>query len=303
MLVAVIAMAASTTAFMTRPRQQVILAHPDALAVAEAGHYLGVAEANEIASYSPISEFADATGINPNIVLYYSAWEDPFQTRLANAARAHGAVPFVQINPGQVSMAAIAAGGYDVYLRSYADQVRAYGYPVIVGFAPEMNGPWYPWGWHHTKPAVWIAAWRHLVTVFRGQGVSNVIWLWTISATNLQSGPIRNWWPGGRYVTWVGIDGYYFRPADTFSSIFGGTLNHVRSITGDRVLISETAVGPVAGPAKIGNLFAGVEKDRLLGLVWFDQTQHMGIYHQNWRLEGRPGALAAFRRAAASYEK
>ena len=37
--------------------------------------------------------------------------------------------------------------------------------------------------------------------------------------------PIKAWWPGTNYVTWVGIDGYYLKPSDTFSSVFGGALD------------------------------------------------------------------------------
>ena len=36
-------------------------------------------------------------------------------------------------------------------------------------------------------------------------------------------------------------------------------------------------------------------------MVWFDEAQHAGIYHQNWRLENDPSALAAFSAAAAKY--
>ena len=32
------------------------------------------------------------------------------------------------------------------------------------------------------------------------------------------TGPIALWWPGKRYVTWVGIDGYYYLPSETFFS-------------------------------------------------------------------------------------
>ena len=35
--------------------------------------------------------------------------------------RTHGMIPFVQIDPTDASIAAIAAGTYDDYLRSYAD--------------------------------------------------------------------------------------------------------------------------------------------------------------------------------------
>jgi len=62
----------------------------------------------------------------------------------------------------------------DGYLRSYARHVRAFRYPVIIGFGHEMNGFWYPWGFGHVRPRTWIAAWRHVVTVFRRQGADNV---------------------------------------------------------------------------------------------------------------------------------
>jgi len=266
-------------------------------------HYLGVAEANEIASYRPVSEFAAAIGRQPNLVLYYSAWEDPFYVQLANAARAHGAAPFVQINPGREPMSAIAAGEEDRYLRWYAGQVRRYGHPVIIGFAPEMNAKWNPWGWHHTKPSVWIAAWRHLVTVFRQAGADNVTWLWTINAdVHGVTGPIQDWWPGANYVTWVGIDGYYYYASSTFETVFGATINQVRALTGKPVLISETGIGQVAGQAgKIADLFEGAEAARVVGFVWFDQDQDAGVYHQDWRLEGHRAALQAFRQALGSY--
>jgi hypothetical protein len=48
-------------------------------------------------------------------------------------------------------------------------------------------------------------------------------------------------------------------------------------------------------------LIAGVRPARLVGMVWFDRAQHQGIYHQEWRLEDDPAALAAFRAAARAY--
>ena len=73
----------------------------------------------------------------------------------------------MQINPKDVSLAAIASGHYDSYLRSYAEAVRSYRGPVILSFGHEMNGSWYSWGYRHTSPAVFVAAWRHIVTLFR----------------------------------------------------------------------------------------------------------------------------------------
>jgi len=159
-----------------------------------------------------------------------------------------------------------------------------------------MNGPWYPWGYGHVPASTFVAAWRHIVSLFRGQGADNVTWLWTVNQDRSGTGPVASWWPGADYVTWVGIDGYYFRPSDTFAGVFGRTIDQVRAFTDKPVLLSETAVGPDAGQfAKIGDLFAGMHKYKTLGLVWFDKTQDEGIYHQDWRIEDSQSAEAALR--------
>jgi len=271
--------------------------------VATPDHYLGVAEANEIASYRPVSEFAATIGRQPNMVLYYTALGTPFYVRLAREASEHGAVTFVQMNPGRTSLSVVAAGRDDGYLRSFADSVRSFGGPVVIGFAPEMNASWDSWGWHHTKPAVWIAAWRHVVTLFRQQHARNVTWLWTINAdVPGATGPIQRWWPGSAFVDWVGIDGYYYYSSSTFATVFSPTINAVRALTSKPVLISETAIGQVAGQAaKMADLFAGIRASRVVGFVWFDETQHAGVYHQDWRLEGHSAAIAAFRQALSTY--
>ena len=111
--------------------------------------------------------FTTATGVKPDVVVYYSGWLEPFQAGFAATAANDGAVPLVQMNPTTSSVAAIAAGQYDSYLSAYAKAVRAYHHPVILSFGHEMNGYWYSWGYTHTSPAVFVAAWRHIVTLFR----------------------------------------------------------------------------------------------------------------------------------------
>jgi hypothetical protein len=269
-----------------------------------AGGYLGVAETGETTSYQPLDHFADAVGRQPDIVLYYSSWKESFKSGFASQVHAHRATPFVQIDPGQTSLATIASGRDDAFVRSYADQVRAYGHPVIIGFAAEMNGDWYPWGYRHTPARIFVAAWRHLVTVFRQQGAGNVIWLWTVDLTEVGTGPIQDWWPGASYVTWVGIDGYYYERNYTFENAFLPTIAEVRIFTRKPILLSETGVGQVAGQAvKIPDLFAGVRASHLLGFVWFDKAQADGLYHQDWRLEDNPAGLAAFREALKTYKE
>jgi hypothetical protein len=273
---------------------------PRSLASAPAS-YLGVYENGPPAAYQPVANFTEAVGRQPNLVGYYSGWGEPFKDSFAETVHQHGAATILQMDPTWASVSSIAAGDYDSYLRSFADSVRIFGYPVVIGFGHEMNAYWYPWAYGQAAPSKFVAAWRHIVTLFRAQGADNVTWLWTIQADEAGTGPIASWWPGAQYVTWIGVDGYYYRPSDTFFSIFGETIAQVRMFTAKPVLVSETAAGPdVDQPAKISNLFAGMSRYGTLGLVWFDIPQNNGIYHQDWHIENSRAAQAAFSRGASA---
>ena len=257
--------------------------------------YIGLYSDEDPSSYAGVNAFTKATGVNPDIVSYYSGWLEPFQVSFAKIAAEAGAIPLVQIDPTGISLAAIASGQYDSYINSYADAVRAYRYPVILGFGHEMNGYWYTWGNEHTAPSVFVMAWRHIVTLFRQRGARNVTWLWTVNVIHKRAhvpSPLA-WWPGSSYVTWVGIDGYYNNSSSTFATLFGPTIAVVRSQTSDPILIAETAVSPSADqPAKVADLFSGIRLYGLLGFVWFDS-----VHVFDWRLTGS-AAIDAFRRGA-----
>jgi mannan endo-1,4-beta-mannosidase len=264
--------------------------------------YLGLFEPGATTSYAGVSRFAHAVGRQPNLVSYYSGWGESFKADFAVSATKHGAVPLVQIDPVNVSLGKIATGGYDAYLRTYANAVRSFRYPVVIGFGHEMNAWWYSWGYRHASPASFVAAWRHIVTLFRAQGAWNVTWLWTINVIGAQqSSRVRApgpWWPGSSYVTWVGIDGYYYQPSWTFAPLFGPTIKSIRALTHDPILVSETAAGTADGqPAKITDLFAGIRAYGLLGFVWFNVDKE-----QNWQVTG-PAAIDAFRRGVRTYRR
>jgi hypothetical protein len=297
MIVAIIMAAAAVAGVAARLAGSSVSAPPAAHAMLspKPAAYLGVFEPGAPPGYGPVQAFAQAAARQPNILGYYSGWAQRFDTPFARTLHQHDVIPFVQIDPTAASVPAIANGTYDEYLRSFADSVRGFGHPVIVGFAHEMNAPWYPWGYGRLPPSAFIAAWRHMVTLFRDQGADNVTWLWTLQADEPGTGPIASWWPGAQYVTWIGIDGYYYRQSDTFASVFGKTITQLRTFTSKPVLLSETSVGPRAGQfAKIQDLFRGMAAYKTLGLVWFDKAQHGGIFRQDWRIEDSYLAKTSF---------
>jgi hypothetical protein len=98
----------------------------------------------------------------------------------------------------------------------------------------------------------------------------------------------------------VGIDGYYLKPSWQFAPLFGPTIDAVRDLTLDPILIAETGAVPTADqPAKIANLFAGIRQYGLLGFVWFDDTNYKGV---PFAIDS-PAAFAAFRNGASTYTR
>jgi hypothetical protein len=255
-----------------------------------------------VVSQGPVSEFKDITGLTPGIVENHQAFGQPFPSSWAGTLLAHGILPLIQLNPRLVTLGDIAAGRYDSYLKLYAAEVRALGAPIGLSFANKMNASWSPWGYGRVPPAVFVAAWRHIHQVFAAVGARKVIWVWT--AARIQGTPgdprvapgPRPWWPGGAYVTWVGLDIYYVSPKATFQGEFVPTITAVRGFTDDPILLTETAVPDQSGQVRqINDLFAGARASHLLGIIW-NQTGR-----QTWQLDkSRRAAVAAFRRGAAS---
>jgi mannan endo-1,4-beta-mannosidase len=258
--------------------------------------FIGVYMTSLPDSVAPLEAFQAKTGTKLRLAMYYSSWDEPFQETFAAAVARLHIIPLVRMQPTGVSLAEIADGGQDDYLVSYADAVRRYDRPVVLSFGPEMNADWYSWGYRNASPSDFIAAWRHIVAVFRTQRANNVTWLWTVESVPAgEAGAVNPdaWWPGRQYVTWVGMDGYYYRPDETFGTLFGRTVTDIRAVTGDPILVTETGAAPQAGKvAKIANLFAGARASHLLGLVWFDAQGT-----QDWRID-TPATFAAFGRAA-----
>lgn len=259
--------------------------------------WLGVYEPSSPASYSGVEQFGRTAGREPNLALYYSGWYESFRSQFAQDAYDHGAYPVVQMNPEKVTLQSIVAGKSDTYLENFADAVADFGHQVVIGFAHEPDAFWYTWGDEYVSPSVWVAAWQHVVNVFRKQGADNVTWLWTMNVLGSSTVPVADYWPGDSYVTWIGIDGYYMHLSDTYASVFGSTISAIQGFAaGEPILISETAIGPPGTePSQIENMYAGIRTYGNLGLIWFDENKP----DEPYALEGDPGAIKVFRQMTA----
>jgi mannan endo-1,4-beta-mannosidase len=258
-------------------------------------HYVGVV------IYRPwevtLPEFEQQSGTTPTIISYYINFGTP--VNIDHVSDIYGqAFPIIQIDPYHASLEKIADGHFDSYLIQQAHAVASFRCPVAISFGHEMNGDWYPWGDTHVTPAIFIKAWQHIYHIFTTSGAKNVKWVWTVNRDSSYVSSLTKWWPGNKYVNWVGIDGYYRKPGNNFTYVFRHTIQQIRSLTKDPILITETSVtrvGPQA--ANITNLFQGAGKDKVFAVVWFNVKAK-----EDWSLAGRGSSvLAAFKAAANAY--
>ncbi|MEU7558863.1 glycoside hydrolase family 26 protein [Streptomyces eurythermus] len=260
--------------------------------------YYGAAVPGAPISMKNIDAYTAKTGKQPNLIEYYAAWGDGFDATGVRNAWAEGALTLMSWEPFDTSLADIAAGRSDAYIKEYATAVRKLNLPVVMDFADEFNGHWEKWGTHDATPAQYVAAWRHIHQTFVDIGATNVIWAWAPNIVN----PVKNvrlkpYYPGDAYVDWIGLVGYFTIGQDNaFDSVFGPTRDEIRTFTRKPMLLLETAAMPgERRRADVRNLFAGVTADDdMLGFIWFDYKKRA-----DWRLEASPLALTEFKRLAA----
>jgi hypothetical protein len=248
----------------------------------------------------------------------YQDFTEPMYTDKLKAAIRSGRAPVVTWEPfdaGRTSrnsypLRRIAAGAYDGYLREAADQAKAVGAPFLIRFGHEMNGFWYPWGQPRplhpqnvadpgNTPADYVAAYRHVVDVFRARGAANVAWMWSPNVTDANPNvTLRSLYPGDAYVDVIGLSGYEFRATDTFESRYRPTLTELRSIgTGKPVFIAETGVFVSDDrAAQLTEMLEGMAAEpRVAAVMYFNQPDKAIDY----RIDSDTAAQTAFRRVLA----
>ena len=259
-----------------------------------------------------LDAFQARTGRAPVLVHSYKDWErPPFEVAELNAVWQRGSVPLISwepwswTDPGRsFPLRAIAEGRFDSYVRGAARTAAAWGNPIFLRFAHEMNGRWYPWGAVGANtPADYRDAWRHVVDVFYEEGARNVRWVWSPYASTIL--PFRRYFPGDRWVHWAALDGFNWGATrgewQSFSELFRKPYEALIRFTRRPVMIAET--GSVEqGAAKprwisraLGHMLPRL--NRIRAIVWWDDVHNDG---PDFRLDTSSAALDALRSGLAA---
>jgi hypothetical protein len=184
---------------------------------------------------SNVEAFHAQTGVYPAVAgAYFDFTAEPGKLAdFLGAIRAKGCVPSVTWDPKDYGkkddpeairyqktfLALIDAGHFDPRLDAWAAVFRDFAQPVLLRFAHEMNGDWYPYGGggdadgdgEPDGPQAFIRAWRHVHDRFEAAGVRNVIWAF---CPNGEDFPDREWnrpfryYPGDAYADMILVDVY-----------------------------------------------------------------------------------------------
>jgi hypothetical protein len=260
---------------------------------------------------STLDDYASLTGATPDILLAFRSMSGPIiYSSEINNLRARGETPMITIEPyvggGVASLTDIAAGKYDAYFRKEAKAIKATGITVMLRFAHEMNLLSSDWGPNKAgnTGSGYVDAWRHVVTLFREEGASNVEWVW---APNVDYGgrPFTQFYPGDDYVDYVGLDGYNWGTSGgeafaNFSKIFASSYATATALSSKPVIITETACSETGGSkaAWIEETYLKTIPEkfpRIAGVIWFNDDKE-----RDWRVNSSQASLDAYRKVVAS---
>lgn len=245
-------------------------------------------------SADPISAFKIKYELTPSLICWYQAWGDSMTSRPRlehlNMARSFGATPMITWEPWNTAIgksstiySEILDGKHDAYIRWWDEVLRSFKRRVLLRFAHEMNGDWYPWARQDT----YVETWRYVRNLM--QTSINVDWVWSPNVTYPGSPPMREFWPGDDQVDVLGLDGYNWNsPWVTPEQLFSPSIAEIKSISDKELFITETACAESEDkPRWIKQLFKikGVE-----AIVWFNEHKEL-----DWRLDSSTRSSKAFR--------
>lgn len=294
---------------------------------------LGVYDASMPASYENAAKLEQQLGVTFPLLHFYTAWgdkpEQQFPARNVQIISNLGSIPVITWEPwltdfenrlhddiplrdqrDRGGLAAIASGVYDFYIDDWAASAAAYGKPLLVRFAHEMNDPYrYPWGPQNNKPADYVAAWQHVVQRFRSANANNVLFVWS---PHVAYAGFNDFYPGAGWVDWVGTGALNFGTVAhwsqwwTFEEIFGQK-NAELAIHGKPIMIAEF------GSLAVGGDRARWFTDALTGLhtrypliksvMFFNVKQDATVTYQalDWTFAQDSAVLAAVKSGIATW--
>lgn len=267
------------------------------------------------AQLEQVNGFEHQIGKHVQVVMTFADWaHSHFDAAEMSAIAARGSVPeitwepwdaskgtYAGANEPDYSLSTIIDGRHDALIWSWARAIKAYGRPVLLRFAQEMNLKAYPWSEsaNGNRRGQYVEAWRHVHHIFSLAGASNALWLWSPVAGPFQASD----YPGDGYVDVVGLSGFnggtdqHWGGWRSFEKIYGGRLTVLHELAPSKpVQITEI------GTTEDGGDKAQWYRDMFRYLRYFPYVTSVVTFdvskEADWRVDSSASALRAFRTGA-----
>ena len=261
-----------------------------------------------------VQAFQDLQGTHIDLISYFALFDmnDWNATEeYANVAKNNGSTLVVTWMANGYNAQDLVNGKADSYIRDYAKGVKGYGEEIWLRPLHEANGDWYDWGVGKAgagnTDANVAEAFRHIVKIFKEEGVTNVKWVWTTNASNQGSGTsLTGNYPGDDYVDYISIDGYNWGTCQswsswqTFSQVFKKAYNALANIN-KPLFIAEISSSERGGNKAewITDMFEHFATDfsRVFAVMWFSQSKEAN--EGDWALNTSQAAVDAWKAGIA----
>lgn len=269
--------------------------------------------------YKDVPYFEQLWGHRLNIFLWYQSIGEDFDKSLANWLWSRGTKLELAFEPRNASgsstnqplyrLKTITAGQHDAELRRWARQIKSFGHPVYFRPMCEMNGDWTTWAGkaNGNVPTDFIPAWRHIFNIFKYEGATNAMFVWSPNRDGDQASALRTfnmYYPGSSFVHYVGMNGYNWGTMyktstwtstwQSFSQVFGPSYQIAARYTTKPIMVAEMATTDVGGSKGlwIKDAYTKIKLyyPRIKAVVWFNVNKET-----DWRIQNSSTSLAAFR--------
>jgi hypothetical protein len=271
----------------------------------QGGVLLGASTSTDIRSLdaekTAVGGLEQSIGRTLDIDHNFYGWDDAFPTEAEQWDLQNGRIPMISWNGKGITTRAIAAGQDDDLIRRRARDTKALGQPVLIRWFWEMDGN--KKAEFAGTPEQYIAAWQHIVTIFRNQGADNVRWVWCPNASAFADGEAQAFYPGPDFVDWTCADGYNWAPGRagddyrSFKDIFG-SFYYWAAQQNKPIMVGEFGVqerNPGDKAQWISDAREAIKSDfpQMKAVIYFNANKDY-----DWRLTTSDSALAAFRQMA-----
>ena len=272
--------------------------------------------------------FQHETGSHPSVFQFFGGWNQSTGYMFSGAATANARLmihlPTMRGGTEQITPRGIARGRGDSYLRKLNRRIAAYGGVTYIRLMSEMDGHWnaycaYTASGRSKGPAystrMFRQAWRRAVILIRGGPLEQVnaklralhmppvknggrdlaqppvafLWVPQVEgAPDTRANSPRAYWPGGKYVDWVGTDFYSKFPN------WAGLQRFYADRTWSRkpFAFGEWAIWGADNPSFVHRLFAWSRSHRRVRMLLYNQGK---LSNGPFRLRHYPRSRRALR--------